>query len=375
MQFGKFWVPHFQTKPCKLTKILLCSAWWRGFCPWPGGLAPGTNSTGTSSSGREFCWGDGQLLNLQQTPVAWWLIRGYAIPYSWHYHHDGNRLLPYWWRKVAIPRTIAPRGSMVESMSPLGWSTAPSSPWRGKTFREAQLWHEFLLKYLFDGNARMDAVAQYRWMVLFYRDPTHTRMMVVMIGSPLVYQNWLPWAKAKAEEHCQHAEEGLGMLTFYQPWWKLAQNGHGIVAKQKIVWKDLEAEIELDEIEKRAPAAPCRLKHCDWPNVERTQSRHEKLAASVIGKTRQDSFMLQTCRVLATLYTDPFLWEWSQRSAQPWRPNLPRLWTWWSWWSLDWWDNWQEINGNQWLFIATLITKYWLIPMVFQWYSNGIPMT
>ena len=220
MQFGKFWVPHFQTKPCKLTKILLCSAWWRGFCPWPGGLAPGTNSTGTSSSGREFCWGDGQLLNLQQTPVAWWLIRGYAIPYSWHYHHDGNRLLPYWWRKVAIPRTIAPRGSMVESMSPLGWSTAPSSPWRGKTFREAQLWHEFLLKYLFDGNARMDAVAQYRWMVLFYRDPTHTRMMVVMIGSPLVYQNWLPWAKAKAEEHCQHAEEGLGMLTFYQPWWK-----------------------------------------------------------------------------------------------------------------------------------------------------------
>jgi len=79
------------------------------------------------------------------------------------------------------------------------------------------------------------------------------------------------------------------------------------VAKQKIIWKDLEVEIELDEIEKRAPTAPCRLKRCDWPNVERTQSRHEKLAASVIGKTRQDSFMLQTCRVLATLYTDPFL--------------------------------------------------------------------
>ena len=136
--------------------------------------------------------------------------------------------------------------------------------------------------------------------------------------------------------------------------------------------EDLEVEIELDEIEKRAPTAPCRLKRCDWPNVERTQSRHEKLAASVIGKTRQDSFMLQTCRVLATLYTDPFLWEWSQRSAQPWRPNLPRLWTWWSWWSLDWWDNWQEINGNQWLFITTLITKYWLIQMVFQWYSNDL---
>ena len=42
-------------------------------------------------------------------------------------------------------------------------------------------------------------------------------IQVVMIRSPLVYQNWLPWAKAKAEEHCQHAEEGLGMQTFYHP--------------------------------------------------------------------------------------------------------------------------------------------------------------
>ena len=50
------------------------------------------------------------------------------------------------------------------------------------------------------------------------------------------------------------------------------RNFHGIVAKQKIVWKHLKAKFELDEIEKRAPTA-CRLKHCDWPNVERTE-RH-----------------------------------------------------------------------------------------------------
>ena len=54
--------------------------------------------------------------------------------------------------------------------------------------------------------------------------------------------------------------------------------------KQSLNW--------MKSIEKRAPTAPRRLKHCDWPNVERTQSRHEMLAASVVGKTRQDSYGL-----------------------------------------------------------------------------------